>query len=207
MPFGAFFGGAFFFMLFLAAITSSISMLQPGIAFLEEALNVGRRLSVALLGLITTFGTGLVVYFTKELKALDTLDFWIGTLLIFVLATIQILVFGWHWGIGRGFKEMHTGASMRVPRVFGPVMRWISPVFMLAIFALWVLKEIFGFDLATMRAGAPSSYVTDLFGEKPSLPAQLSMAMAVALFVFLALITARAKAFKHAERGLDKTGN
>jgi hypothetical protein len=33
------------------------------------------------------------------------------------------------------------------------------------------------------------------------------MAMAVALFVFLALITARAKAFKHAERGLDKTGN
>jgi NSS family neurotransmitter:Na+ symporter len=45
MPLGAFFGGAFFFMLFLAAITSSISMLQPGIAFLEEAMNVGRKVS------------------------------------------------------------------------------------------------------------------------------------------------------------------
>jgi NSS family neurotransmitter:Na+ symporter len=109
MPAGAFFGGAFFFMLFLAAVTSSISMLQPGIAFVEEALNVGRRASVTILGLLTTFGTGFVLYFTGDLKALDTLDFWVGTFLIFVLATIQIIVFGWKWGIEKGFQEAASG--------------------------------------------------------------------------------------------------
>lgn len=208
MPFGAFFGGAFFFMLFLAAITSSIAMLQPGIAFLEEALDVGRRVSVALLGLLTAFGTGVVVYFTGgQMKALDTLDFWIGTLLIFVLATIQIIVFGWHWGVERGFAEMHQGASMRVPAVFRPVMKWISPAFMLLIFAMWILKEILGIDLATFKAGRVSSYVSDLAGAKSSLPAQLSVAMAVLLFVFFILITTRSKAFKRAERGLDKSEN
>lgn len=208
MPFGAFFGGAFFFMLFLAAITSSISMLQPGIAFLEESLNVGRKVSVALLGLITTFGAGFVVYFTAGLKALDTLDFWIGTLMLFVLATIQIIVFGWHWGIERGFQEMHQGASIRVPGFFRPIIRYVCPAFLLFIFAMWLLKEIFGFDLATFKAGEVSSYVTDLVGgAKSSQPAQLSIAMAVAVFVFFALITSRSRAYKRAEQGLDKTGD
>ncbi len=208
MPFGAFFGGAFFFMLFLAAITSSISMLQPGIAFLEESLNVGRKVSVALLGLITTFGAGFVVYFTAGLKALDTLDFWIGTLMLFVLATVQIIVFGWHWGIERGFKEMHQGAAIRVPGFFRPIIRYVCPAFLLFIFAMWLMKEIFGFDLTTFKKGDVSSYVTDLVGgAKSSLPAQLSIAMAAAVFVFFALITSRSRAFKRAEQGLDKTGN
>ena len=204
MPFGAFFGGAFFFMLFLAAITSSISMLQPGIAFLEESLNVGRKVSVALLGLLTTFGTGIVVYFTEGLKALDTLDFWIGTLLIFVLATVQIIVFGWHWGIDRGFAELHQGASIRVPAIFRPIIKWICPGFLLLIFAMWLLKEIFGFDLTTFKAGEVSAYVTDLVSAKPSLPAQLSIVMAAAIFVFFALITSRSRAYKRAELGLNK---
>lgn len=167
---------------------------------------MGRRVSVALLGLLTAVGTGVVVYFTGgQMKALDTLDFWVGTLLIFVLATFQIIVFGWHWGVERGFAEMHQGAAMRVPSVFRPVMKWISPAFMLLIFALWILKEILGFDLVTFQAGEVSSYVSDLAGAKPSLPARLSVAMAVLLSVFFILITARSKAFKRAERGLDKT--
>lgn len=204
MPGGGFFGGAFFFMLFLAAITSSISMLQPGIAFLEEALGVGRRVSVSLLGLLTTFGTGFVAYFTQDLKALDTLDFWGGTFLIFMLATFQIIVFGWVWGIDRGFAEMNHGGAFPVPRLFRPIIRWVCPAFLLTIFALWLLKEVLGFDLATFQAGAVSSYVTDLFGEKSKLPAQLSIGMIGAMLIFFVLIAARSRAFKRAEQGLDK---
>jgi NSS family neurotransmitter:Na+ symporter len=51
MPGGQIFASIFFILLFLAAITSSLSMLQPGIAFLEEGLGLGRKASVALLGL------------------------------------------------------------------------------------------------------------------------------------------------------------
>lgn len=204
MPAGAFFGGAFFFMLFLAAVTSSISMLQPGIAFVEEALGVGRKASVTILSMLTTFGTGMVLYFTADLKALDTLDFWVGTFLIFLLATIQIIVFGWVWGIDRGFKEMNHGAAFPVPAIFRPIIQWICPGFLLTIFALWLMKEIFGFDLATLKSGAVSSYVTDLFGDKANLAAQLSMALVLAAFLFFALMTARSKAYARAERGLPK---
>lgn len=204
MPAGGFFGGAFFFMLFLAAVTSSISMLQPGIAFVEEAMGVGRRVSVAVLGLLTTFGTGFVIYFSGELKALDTLDFWVGTFLIFVLATAQIIIFGWFWGIDRGIEELERGAAFRVPRVFRPIIKWVCPAFLLGIFALWVMKEILGFNLASGRAGAVSAYVTDLFGAKANLPAQLSVALVLLVFLFFGILTARSRAYARAERGLHK---
>lgn len=204
MPAGDFFGGAFFFMLFLAAVTSSISMLQPGIAFVEEALGVGRRVSVSLLGLLTCLGCGFVVYFSGDLKALDTLDFWVGTFLIFTLATIQILLFGWVWGIDRGFAELHQGAALRVPRIFRPIIRWVCPAFLLGVFGLWFLQEILGVDLSSGAAGGVSNYVTDLYGASASLPAQLSLALVAVIAVFFCLMIARAPAFRRAEQGLAK---
>jgi len=202
MPAGEFFGGAFFFMLFLAAVTSSISMLQPGIAFLEESLGVGRKLSVALLGCLTTFGAGFVAYFSGDLKALDTLDFWVGTFLLFTLATLQILIFGWVWGIDKGFKELHQGSLMQVPSFFRPIIKWVCPIFLLGVFAMWVLKEVFGFDLTTGQPGEVSYYVKDLIGGAASnLQAQLSVALVGVLFIFFFLISSRSKAYQKAERG------
>jgi hypothetical protein len=186
-------------------------MLQPGIAFLEEAMNVGRKVSVTILGLLTTFGTGFVVYFTHDLKALDTLDVWVGTFLIFILATIQIIVFGWHWGIERGLREAHQGASIRIPSFFGPIMKWICPVFLLAIFAMTVLTSLFGFDLNSMTFGAPSAYVMDLIGGTKdgkavgtNQAAQLSVVLVVVVAIFFSLLSARSKAYQRAEQGLNK---
>src|SRR5690606_950429 len=110
MPFSQFFGFAFFGLLFLAAITSSLSMLQPGIAFLEEGLGLNRKQSVALLGLLTAIGCLFVVYFSQDLKALDTIDFCVGTFVLFVMATILISVFGWVIGVDVGWREAHRGA-------------------------------------------------------------------------------------------------
>ena len=65
MPGGRFFGFLWFFMLFTAAITSSLSMLQPVIAFFEEGLGLKRHASATLLGLVSAMGSGFVVYFLK----------------------------------------------------------------------------------------------------------------------------------------------
>jgi neurotransmitter:Na+ symporter, NSS family len=204
MPLGAVFGGAFFFMLFLAAITSSISMLQPGIAFVEEALGVGRKASVTILSLLTAFGTGLVSYFTKDLKALDTMDFWIGTFLIFILATVQVITFGWHWGIERGFEEAHQGAAIRIPSIFKLIIKWICPAFLLTVFTLWVLKNVVGYDLASGSAGQVSAYVTDLFGKSPNTTALISMAFVLMVSVGFILLTKLSRAYARAEKGLNK---
>ncbi|MBL8026585.1 MAG: sodium-dependent transporter, partial [Fibrobacteres bacterium] len=85
MPAGQFFGFLWFFLLFLAAVTSSISMLQPSMAFLEEGFNFGRAKSALILAIPAAAGAFLVVYLSKGLVALDTMDFWIGTAAIYVM--------------------------------------------------------------------------------------------------------------------------
>ena len=186
MAFGNFFGFLFFFLLFLAAVTSSLSMLQPGIAFLEEALKINRKQSVALLGLITAVGCGFVVYFSADVKALDTLDFWVGTFLIFVLSTIQIIIFGWMIGAEKGLKLAHQGSAIRIPSFFRIIMQYITPLFLLIIFGLWIAANVFGINFSSGEASY-SSYVKDLF-IKPNTVAWLSIGLigiVTALFIFI----------------------
>ena len=134
MPAGRLFGFLWFVMLFLAAITSSLSMLQPVIAFFEEGLGLKRHASVAFLALVTAFGSLFVVYFSKGMMALDTLDFWGGTMLLFVLATIQAILYGWVLGIERGEQEAHQGAHLRIPRFVQFVLKFVSPIYLVAVF-------------------------------------------------------------------------
>jgi SNF family Na+-dependent transporter len=195
MPAGSFFGFLFFFLLFLAAVTSSLSMLQPGIAFLEAAMNINRRQSVAILGFITGVGTMMVVYFSKDLKMLDTLDFWVGTFLIFILATLQIIIFAWVMGIPKGFEEASHGASFQIPRIFGPIMKYVTPVFLLVIFFFWIMENVVGYNIFTGE-GQPSQYFEDLFGAEPNQIAWFGLSIILLLLISLFLIVNSSNYFK-----------
>ena len=200
MPAGQLFGFLFFFLLFLAAVTSSLSMLQPGIAFLEEAMDIDRRHSVTILGIITAIGCSFVVYFSKDLKALDTIDFWVGTFLIFVLATIQIIIFGWIIGIKKGLAMANQGALFNVPPIYGFIMKYVTPTFLVIIFALWSVQNVFGYNILTGQQEY-SSYVKDLFIE-PNNVARFSVIFIILVTIFITVLTAIAPKFKTSnERG------
>ena len=70
------------------------------------------------------------------------MDFWVGTFAIFVLATVQIICFGWIWEIKNGAAELDQGALIKIPRLFLFVMKWVAPVYLLV-----VLGEFTYFDL------------------------------------------------------------
>jgi SNF family Na+-dependent transporter len=142
MPAGNLIGGFWFFMLFLAAITSSLSMLQPTLAFFEEALGWTRKKCTTLLVVVSLVGSLFVLYYSKGLTALGVLDDWVGTLGIFILATVQIVCFGWVFGIDRGWKEMHEGAQMRLWPLFRFVIKFVTPAFLLAVFAAFCVNNL-----------------------------------------------------------------
>ncbi len=142
MPGGRFFGFLWFFMLFLAAITSSLSMLQPAIAFLEESLGIGRRASVAILGLITGLGSLFFIYFSNGLKALNYVDDTVGNILIVVLALVQTLLFAWVLGVKRGVQFAHEGAEMRLPFFFPFVIKYVTPSYLIIMLVMWVLQTL-----------------------------------------------------------------
>ncbi|MDR1817355.1 MAG: sodium-dependent transporter [Puniceicoccales bacterium] len=166
LPAGAAFATAFFALLALAALTSSISLLQPVLAFLEEAFHLRRAPALTALAALMTAGTAWAWYFSKDLKALDTMDFWAGSVGVFVLGTIVITVFGWALGPVKGWRELRRGAEIRPPEIFRYIMRYATPLYLLTIFALFIAANVVGwnFRFGAAAAFAPTGYVTDLIG-------------------------------------------
>ncbi len=203
MPAGMLFGFLFFFLLFLAAVTSSLSMLQPGIAFLEESLKINRRQSVAILGFITAFGSGFVLYFSQGLKALDTIDFWITNLLMVTLATIQVIVFAWVIGIEKGFGMADQGAAVRIPRFFKFTIKYVTPLLLLSILSCWFYTNVLGFSLTPGRERVFNSYIKDLFLQHNAV-AWMSIALILLTGLFIMLNLLPASHFRPGEKALKK---
>ncbi len=193
MAAGQIVGFLFFFLLFLAALTSSLSMLQPAIALLEEGLGLKRKASVTLLGFITAVGAAFVVYFSKDLLALDTIDFWIGTFAIYVLATFQAILFGWVLGVERGFEELRRGAEIYIPGFVKFIIKYVSPSYLILIFAFWCYREFF--------APLNPKQTTRLqqLWENPVAQASVGFIAIVAALFFL-LVTQSIKRWEAAER-------
>lgn len=185
MPGGHLFGGLFFTLLFIAAITSSLSMLQPGIAFLEEGLGLDRRRSIALLGLVTAVGCLMVVWFSRDLKALSTVDFWIGDIGIFLQGTLLIYVFNLGFGTERGWEHLHHGADIRIPVIFRAILRWVSPVFLTVIFVMFVLRNVAGWNLSLSDpVFTPTDPILDLVGGVGHPPSAVARLVVLMLAVF-----------------------
>ena len=141
-PIGTVVGALWFFMLFLAAITSSISMYQPSLAFFEETLGWSRRNATTLMVGICIVGSFLVMYYSKGSIFWATIDDWVGTFLIFVLAMVQIICFSWIFGIDKGWEEAHQGASIRIPGFYKFVMKYLAPAYLLIVFAAFTVKNL-----------------------------------------------------------------
>jgi neurotransmitter:Na+ symporter, NSS family len=155
---GHLFGFVWFGLLFLAAITSSVSMLQPAIAFLEEGFDFDRKRAALVLGLLTGGGAFLVVYLSRNTVALDVMDFWVGSAALIVLALFEVILFGWVLGAERGLEETNRASDIRVPRFFAFVIRWICPTYLIFILGGFALQS-FPAQVAKVAAD-PAALVT-----------------------------------------------
>ena len=117
-------------------------MLQPAIAFFQEGLGIGRRTAITLLSTICGFGTGFIAYFSRDLRALDMLDFWIGTAFIYILATILLILFGWVIGAEQGLKEAKKSSLLHIPNFFIFIIKYVSPTYLLTIFVFWLIERM-----------------------------------------------------------------
>jgi len=122
------------------------------------------------------------------------MDFWVGTFLIFILATLQIVLFGWVLGIKKGLAEAREGSVIGIPPFFGWIMKYACPVFLLTIFGMWVLLNVFGYRFDGGEAEF-SGYVRDLFIE-PNLVALLSVALILTVTALIVIVIACSRRYE-----------
>lgn len=140
LPWGQLFGAMWFFLLFIAGITSSVAMTSPAVSFLEDELRWPRRRAVNVVFAALVACIALVVAFFR-FGFLDELDFWAGTFGLVVFAVIEIVLFSWVFGVDRGFAELTKGADIRIPRILKPVLAYVTPLYLIAILVVWTWQD------------------------------------------------------------------
>ncbi|HOX26489.1 MAG TPA: sodium-dependent transporter [Candidatus Krumholzibacteria bacterium] len=140
LPLGQVLGAMWFLLLFIAGITSSVALISPAVAFVEDEFNLRRAKAVnVVFGVVVLCAIAVVAFFKHGF--LDEMDFWAGTFGLVAFAVIEVIVFGWVFGVERGWREMHKGADLKVPRLFKFVIKYVTPVYLLALLVAWTIQD------------------------------------------------------------------
>ena len=158
LPLSAIFGFLWFFLLFLAGITSSVSLAQPAVAFLEDEFNINRKRAVTIFGIVSFILCQPAVFFLGR-GVVNELDFWGGTFFLVVFATIETVLFVWVFGMEQAWDEIHKGAQMSVPKAYKFIIKYITPLFLFIILGMWFIQEWLPIIMMKNVSGADKPFI------------------------------------------------
>ncbi len=151
--FGMFYAFLWFALLFLAGVTSSVSLAQPAISFMEDEFGVDKKKAVSIFAAISFILCQPVIFLLGR-GVVNELDFWGGTFCLVLFAAIETILFTWVFGMDKAWKEMHHGAMMGVPKIYRFIIKYVTPLFLLAILGAWLYQE--GIPTILMKNVAPA---------------------------------------------------
>lgn len=140
LPFGNLFSAAFFFILFIAAITSAISLLEVIVAYFTEELKLTRKAAVTIaftiigiFGTLSSMSNGILKDVTIFGKTFfDLFDYTSSNILLPVGGLLVVMFVGWRMKRSDVYDELSSGGSVAVKAfVFNWVMliiKFIAPI-------------------------------------------------------------------------------
>ena len=141
---GYFFCIAFFVLLAVAALTSTISLLEVIVAYLTEELHLSRRWATVIAGvacmaigmfasLSLKSGTSLTI---GGKTVFDTLDFVSSNIMLPIGAFFIVIFVGWIMGKSQFFDEVTNGGrlKMSVKGIIYFIIKFLAPVAIALIF-------------------------------------------------------------------------
>ena len=150
IPGGSVLGAAFFFMVLLAALTSSISLMETVVSIFRDRLKMGRKAACfTVLGISLLLGIpsslGYSVWSEVKLlgmQVLDFFDFISNSVIMPIVAFATCLFVGYFLKPRTVIDEVELSGKFQSKRMFSAVIRYIAPVCILLILVSSVLNAI-----------------------------------------------------------------
>ncbi len=146
IPGGMIFGAGFFLLLSIAALTSTISLLEVPVSYLIDEKRWSRRIAAIstgvlafLLGIPSALSQGASSFFSKlpviHLPFLDFMNILFGNYSLAIGAFFISIFVGWVWGIHNAAKEIEQGdPKFSYRQMWGFTLRFLAPVCILILF-------------------------------------------------------------------------
>lgn len=158
MPFGAVFGVIFFVLVFFAALTSAISLLEVAVAYCIDTLKWTRTKAVAItstlmfiIGIFASLSMGVLADFEIPLfnkTVFDTLDYLTSNILMPVGGFLMAIFLGYIWGVDEAVAEVKKspGVSFKLEKFWIILIKYIVPVaiFIVLLSSLGLLDKVLG---------------------------------------------------------------
>jgi NSS family neurotransmitter:Na+ symporter len=150
MPLGTFFSLIFFVLLTIAALTSSISMLEVVVAFLVDEYNWKRKKASYLMGfLIFLIGVPPLLGYSSfssfrflGMDVLDTYD-WISNQIFLPTGGILTSIFVGHiWGSRNAVEEANQNSRLTIGKTYSLLLKYIVPAAVMLILILTIYNKI-----------------------------------------------------------------
>ncbi|MCS7202997.1 MAG: sodium-dependent transporter [Thermodesulfovibrio sp.] len=138
-PVGWFISFVWFSLLFLAALTSSLALIQPLVALFEDEMKWSHTKAVTVSMILITVGAHFSAFIPHFI---DELDFWSGCVFLLLFGLVEIVVFVWIFGINNFYNELTTYTKIRLPKAFVYTVAFVSPLFIAFVVYFWVIKEL-----------------------------------------------------------------
>lgn len=150
MPLGRWIGLVFFVLVFLAALTSSISIMEAIVSMVMDKFKLSRKLSVVIivavsvvLGIPSALGYG-VLGGVKPLGMdfLTFFDYVSNSVIMPIVAIGTCILAGWFVGIKVIEDEITiNGESFKRRKIFRVMVKYVAPVFLMAILIFYSLAQ------------------------------------------------------------------
>ena len=138
MPGGYIFAILFFLLLSVAALTSTISLLEVPVSFLVDEFNMSRRKAtlisssvIVLLGVFCTLSFGLLSDFTIFGKTVfDLFDYTTANIMLTFGALLIVIYVGWFFGRKKFVDELTAGGKGNVvlAKIISIIVKFIAPI-------------------------------------------------------------------------------
>lgn len=137
---GLIFGSLFFALVLVAAWSSAVSLIEPGVAWLSETGKMSRVQATIVLGLVSWLGGMSCLYIGPMFDFFDTLT----SQIMLPLGGLLIAIFvGWFLPREIAYDELDSeGHFMEGVWLF--VLRYVSPILVSIVFVMALVDKFFG---------------------------------------------------------------
>ncbi|KUJ72114.1 sodium-dependent transporter [Thiomicrospira sp. WB1] len=141
MQMGWLLGTLFFAMVVLAALSSAISMIEPGLSWLEQNWGISRMKGAWLLGSgvwLLGLGSALAFNLWQDVTVLgdrtifESMDFLTSNLMLPLGGLFTALFVGWVWS--RQQRDEQIGMPPSWSGIYTVVIRWVAPILVAIVF-------------------------------------------------------------------------